>query len=316
MVYRDDSSLEAQLAEVLRRIRVLETQAPVGFTSVSRGALRILSPEGLIVVGTARVTGTQYVDGRLEGDGVFDWSGAVWLRGSVMVPGNLTGVGSLLWSGPWEMRGNGDLTGNVALDGDLSLRNGRIVAGSIIIDKNGGYGGRLAAATLLFETSSALFTGAVTASEGVSAAGGITAISGNIVAAIGGVTALGDIRSTAGDIIGLNKYFLIEHPSKPGHQLRHGSLEGPEHGVYYRGVVEFDANGEALFTLPDYFVSLVLADDEPTVQVTAQGRPFMTGHEPVEDGRVTIYGDPGRKASVTVTAARGRFEVEPEVLAD
>lgn len=134
-MYRDDSSLEAMVKELQRRIRVLETQAPVGFTAVSRGALRILSSEGLIVVGTARTTGTQYVDGRLEGAGVFDWSGAVWLRGSVMVPGNLTGVGSLLWSGPWEMRGNGDITGDVNLTGNITvLPGGKIQVGNIVID--------------------------------------------------------------------------------------------------------------------------------------------------------------------------------------
>ena len=30
----------------------------------------------------------------------------------------------------------------------------------------------------------------------------------------------------------LSKSFDIEHPSKEGKRLIHGSLEGPEHGVY------------------------------------------------------------------------------------
>lgn len=297
-MYRDDLDRSAVIRDLKRRIRVLETQAPVGFTAVSRGALRIISPEGLIVDGSARV------GGRLDGSGTFDWTGPMWLRGSIMLPGNLTGVGTLLWSGPWELRGNGDITGDVGIDGDLSLGSGRFLAGPLIIDKAGGYGARVySTGTLLLDASGNVVLGSDAQVLGTLHSVGNFSTNANI-------SALGDITAV-GDVGGGSKSFWIDHPTKDGRQLRHGSLEGPEHGVFYRGVAEFDDAGEAVFELPEYFTALVLPDDVPTVHVTAIGRPFLTGAELVDDGKVTIYGEPGREAHVTVTAARELFDVEP-----
>ena len=60
-----------------------------------------------------------------------------------------------------------------------------------------------------------------------------------------------------------SKAFEIDHPSKPGKKLYHGSLEGPEHGVYVRGRVTTDG----IIELPEYWKDLV--DPETiTVQLT------------------------------------------------
>jgi hypothetical protein len=48
--------------------------------------------------------------------------------------------------------------------------------------------------------------------------------------------------------------------------LRHGSLEGPEHGVYYRGKL----NGSGTIELPNYWEWLV-DEDTITVQLTPIG---------------------------------------------
>lgn len=316
-MYRDDSSLEAMVRELQRRIRVLETQAPVGFTAVSRGALRILSAEGLIVEGSARVggllavTGTETVDGRLEGSGVLDWSGAVWLRGSVMIPGNLTGVGTLLWSGPWELRGNGSITGNATilgtlavngaatLNNDLTLGSGRIVAGSIVIDKNGGYGGRLTAATLLFDTASALFTGTATAEN---------------LFAQGDITATGDLSILGNSTVLGTKSFRMPHPLKDEHWLQHGCTESPISGTEYTGRATIGEDGSAVVELPDYFEALNKPRNR-TVQITPVGRPFAVGADDVLDGKVTVYGDPGRDVFWLVKAERtgGDFETESAI---
>jgi len=49
------------------------------------------------------------------------------------------------------------------------------------------------------------------------------------------------------------KQFDIPHPTKPGYRLRHTCLEGPEIGVYCRGVLE----GKDVIELPDYWRGLV-----------------------------------------------------------
>jgi hypothetical protein len=73
------------------------------------------------------------------------------------------------------------------------------------------------------------------------------------------VTANGDLSATS-------KSFLIPNKLKPGYMLRHGSLEGPEHGVYHRGKL----NGSGIIELPEYWSWLV--DEETiTIQITPIG---------------------------------------------
>ena len=61
------------------------------------------------------------------------------------------------------------------------------------------------------------------------------------------------------------KSFDIPHPDKEGMRLVHGSLEGPEHGVYARGTAK--GHGETTIELPDYWKTLV--GDNYTLQLTS-----------------------------------------------
>lgn len=286
--------------EVQRQAREARRQAKATLqnSSIGRALVRFYAGGGVLIEdgGGINITGGGYLN----------------------ITGDLTGAGDFDWTGPWRLAGAGQVTSsNVAWTGVLNLTGtmnvngaGRVVVGPVIIDRNGSYGGRIVSTgTLLLDASTAVVLGAATTVQGAVTAVGL--ISGTSIQSLSNITALGNITAV-GDIGGGSKSFWIDHPTKAGKQLRHGSLEGPEHGVYYRGVVEFDATGEAVFELPGYFSALVLADDDPTVQVTAIGRPFATGAERVADGRLTIYGDPGREAHVTVTAARERFDVEPD----
>ena len=49
-----------------------------------------------------------------------------------------------------------------------------------------------------------------------------------------------------------SKSFDIAHPKLPGFRIRHGSLEGPEHGVYHRG-----RTSSSVIYFPDYWEGLV-----------------------------------------------------------
>ena len=68
-----------------------------------------------------------------------------------------------------------------------------------------------------------------------------------------------------GSLGATSKSFVIDHPTKEGYELRHGSLEGPEHAVYVRGRVR---NG--VIHLPEYWTGLVDMSTI-TVQLTAIG---------------------------------------------
>ena len=61
-------------------------------------------------------------------------------------------------------------------------------------------------------------------------------------------------------IVATSKLFDIKHPSKRNYRLAHASLEGPEIGVYYRGVLK----DSQIIDLPDYWKDLV---DSNTITV-------------------------------------------------
>ena len=67
-----------------------------------------------------------------------------------------------------------------------------------------------------------------------------------------------------GSIVATSKLFDIEHPTKgEGYRLAHACLEGPEHGVYYRGRLK----NEKVIRLPSYWKDLVNID---TISVQLQ----------------------------------------------
>lgn len=66
-----------------------------------------------------------------------------------------------------------------------------------------------------------------------------------------------------GPLNAITKSFVINHPSKPNLKLRYGSLEGPENGVYVRGITTSD-----VIELPDYWMLLI---DENTITVNLTG---------------------------------------------
>jgi hypothetical protein len=103
--------------------------------------------------------------------------------------------------------------------------------------------------------------------------GGFKWFDANPGASVGGASAPNMVLDKSGNlsIIGnmtaASKTFKIIHPNDPSKQLIHGCLEGPEHGVYYRGEGQTGEDGLATITLPDYFEALT-AKTGRTVQLT------------------------------------------------
>ncbi len=102
-----------------------------------------------------------------------------------------------------------------------------------------------------------------------------------------------------------SKSFHIPHPLYPETKsLVHGSLEGPEFGVYYRGTARLQ-NGKAVIALPPYFEALT-REDERTVQLTPIGTdPYCLSYTPIKDGKFKVYGSvPEGEFSWEVKAVR------------
>lgn len=111
------------------------------------------------------------------------------------------------------------------------------------------------------------------------------------------------------------KSFRIRHPTRAGYDLVHACIEGPENGVYYRGIAHLQ-DGRATVQLPAYFAALTRPEDH-TVQLTALGpEPFLLSYTPIVDGQFTVYGShPEGAFAWHVTAVRAdvpALEVEVE----
>jgi len=71
----------------------------------------------------------------------------------------------------------------------------------------------------------------------------------------------------AGQIKAVTKSFKIDHPIDPQNKyLEHGSLEGPEHGIYQRG--RASGYGDVTVNLPDYFTAL--SEDSYSIIITSR----------------------------------------------
>lgn len=81
------------------------------------------------------------------------------------------------------------------------------------------------------------------------------------------------------------KSFVIDHPTKPGKQLRYGSLEGPENGVYIRGKCQSN-----VIELPEYWTKLV-DQDSITVNLTPIGKHQKLYVQEIRDNKVFISND-------------------------
>jgi len=95
----------------------------------------------------------------------------------------------------------------------------------------------------------------------------------------GGVGISGALNATT-------KSFNIPHPTKEGKDLRYGSLEGPEFGVYVRGTLK----GSNIIELPDYWTKLVDANTI-TVSLTSIGKYQKLSVKEVKDNTIIISSD-------------------------
>ena len=103
----------------------------------------------------------------------------------------------------------------------------------------------------------------------------------------------------AGSFAATTKSFLIDHPTRPGLQLQHGSLEGPENGVYVRGRL----TNSLVIDLPDYWTELVDASTM-TVNLTALGSAQQLYVDRIENNRVYIAGAASPDCFYTIWAER------------
>jgi hypothetical protein len=111
--------------------------------------------------------------------------------------------------------------------------------------------------------------------------------------------------------------FRIDHPLDPANRiLQHSFVESPDMLNIYNGVVTADANGEAIVTLPDWFMALN-RDFRYGLTPIGEFAPLYVKEE-VSDGRFTIAGaKPRQRVSWQLSGIRqdawanaNRIEIE------
>jgi hypothetical protein len=127
---------------------------------------------------------------------------------------------------------------------------------------------------------------------------GTNAVVGNVSEAT--FTVLGDFTASS-------KSFDIPHPTKEGMRLKYGVLEGPEHGVYIRGVIT-----SQIIDLPDYWTGLVHSDTI-TVQFTPIGESNIHFVLKIEDNKVYLDSQKGTIHAYFFIQAE-RKDVNPPLL--
>lgn len=129
-----------------RRLQRVERAAPIGFSSITRGGLRVQSADGIQVntvpggLAGLRVTGLQVVDGTLRitgtvnGGGTWSWTGTLDQTGSTFLRGPVRITGA---SGTLEVEAQTFLKGAATLSADLTVANGgKVTAGNVTIEPN------------------------------------------------------------------------------------------------------------------------------------------------------------------------------------
>jgi hypothetical protein len=303
-----------EIRKLVGRIERLERGAPTGFSSITRGTLRVGGSASQVFDSS----GTLTINGTCNGSGAWTWTGTSTLNGPVNIAGTQTITGTMNVNGPWNLSGTGGITGAVSCTGNwtwtgqllINAGGSLRVAGSLPltvgVTSNGKPGIEFSGGIL---SSAADRIAMTSASAVVGAANTFAAVafgSNSIVVSSTGIAVTGNFTASGG-----TKSFREPHPTKEGMWLQHGATESPVSGTEYWGEGTVGRNGLAVIALPDYFEALNKPEGRIVI-VSPVGRPFAVGADRITDGAFTVYGDTGREFTWCVKAERfgADFDVE------
>jgi hypothetical protein len=234
------------------------------------GALTITAPAALTFYNTAETFSTALTGAtNATSDLTFILPTAAGTAGSVLATAGASG--QLYWSAPGT-GGGGAGTVAVGTSARMAYYPG---TGSSVKDATG------------FEYSTSGTTNTVRVFGGSSIGNTFFIVNGIGTSQIRvgiGVTNPAYELEIEGEISATNKSFVINHPLKNNWKLRYGSLEGPENGVYVRGILK----NEYVIEAPDYWAGLVNPDSF-TVTLTPIGKSDSILYvEKIEDYKVYI----------------------------
>jgi len=136
----DDLS-RGELADILRRLRILETASPLQNASIGEDGIRVygggvinIENGGLVVNGTATIHGVLNADGTISFSGPVTISGPLTISGSTDITGDTTVTGDLDVNGPTHLNGLTDITGDTTVTGDFDVDGPMKTTGTLDVE--------------------------------------------------------------------------------------------------------------------------------------------------------------------------------------
>jgi len=211
---------------------------------------------------------------------------------SFFVDCNETGNSQLTSEEVLRLKSGGSSAAQAFSSVDLPLDNTKLRFGasqdlSIYHDGSNSYIDEEGTGSLIINSSQVAIKSGADAAENMATFitdGAVTLYHNNVAkfaTSANGATVTGTLSATT--LAATSKSFVIPHPTKEGKILRHGSLEGPEHGVYVRGTLQ----DSGVIELPDYWLGLV-DEDTITVQLTGKGRFQRLYVDKIEDNKIYV----------------------------
>jgi predicted acyltransferase (DUF342 family) len=178
----------SELDAFLREAREMLHGYNLGNSTIDRGALRVVSAEGLIVEGSQRVSGTLIVSGEETVDGILTVTGTLIVSGEANVTGSTEFTGDTTFTGTTDITGPTMITGTFGIDGDTTITGdvtltgnftvtgaGKIKVGSVELSAGiGGSGGLTAPVQIVMVTPLVDVQGALAVAQALVADGAVT----------------------------------------------------------------------------------------------------------------------------------------------
>jgi hypothetical protein len=305
---RDLNEAWGWIQKLISRVSRLESGAMLENSSITNGRMRFIggllrldSGALLEVVGTFRLIGSLLM---------LTATGSVNLNGPVNISGTQTVTGILNVNGPWNLAGTGGITGNVSSTGNWTQTGNYTLTGAGKINVGTGMflGPTSRGPGLEFDDGSTVskrtYGTALAYTDSIYLAASSLAVGLKYGSVTLNLTALGvgivGTTTISGSFSATSKSFKIPHPLKADTWLLHGVTESNEHGVEYRGDSVVGEDGSTAVELPYYFEALTVPGS--TVYVT--GRGFCADWTDVVGNEFTVMGEPGKRFSWLVKAAR------------
>jgi len=135
-----DNLAQGNLGDILRRLRALEFASNQNNMAVGRGGIRVhggggitIENGGLVVSGSATISGLLEATGTINMTGTFTASGDVNLNGPTDVAGDFTVTGPTNLNGVTTIAGNTNVTGDFTVTGPTDLNGITTIAGNTTV---------------------------------------------------------------------------------------------------------------------------------------------------------------------------------------